>query len=57
MNIALNAYSTEATLFFGCFLRSVSRSGQIGLWRFSYSFSWPGFTDITNALRIIFMNF
>ena len=38
-------------------LRTASNSGHIGLWRCSYSFTFPGFTDITNALRIIFMNF
>ena len=36
-------------------LRTASSSGQIGRWRFSYSFSWPGLPDITKAWRIFFM--
>jgi hypothetical protein len=32
-----------------------SNSGQIGLWRFSYSSSAPAWTDMTKALRIFMM--
>ena len=36
-------------------LRTFSNSGQIGLWRFSYSSLALGLTDMTKALRIFML--